>query len=95
VRDLVGKVRPDDPFIEGVRVGQNQPRVVRLVLDLKQSIAPQLFTLSPVAATSTGWCSTCTRQERDPLLALIRDKEQAEQKAARPCRTPWANSSAR
>ena len=26
LREIVGKVRSDDPFIEGVRVGQNQPR---------------------------------------------------------------------
>ena len=37
LRDLVGKVRPDDPYIAGVRVGQYQPRVVRLVIDLKDS----------------------------------------------------------
>ena len=45
-----GKVRSDDPFIAGVRVGQYQPRVVRLVIDLKQATAPQQFALSPVAA---------------------------------------------
>ena len=50
LRELVGKVRADDPFIAGVRVGQNQPRVVRLVIDLKQPVAPQVFTLAPVAA---------------------------------------------
>ena len=50
LRELVGKVKPDDPFIAGVRVGQSQPRIVRLVLDLKQATAPQLFTLAPVAA---------------------------------------------
>src|SRR3954468_368884 len=50
LRDLVGKVRPDDPYIGGVRVGQNQPRVVRLVVDLKQPVAPQQFALAPVAA---------------------------------------------
>jgi len=65
-------------------VGQNQPRVVRLVLDLKQSIAPQLFTLSPVAAYQHRLVfDLYPAQERDPLLALIRDKEQAEQKAAK------------
>ena len=31
LRDLVGKVRSDDPFIAGVRAGQNMPRVVRLM----------------------------------------------------------------
>ena len=34
LRDLVGKVRADDPFIAGVRAGQNLPRVVRLGIDL-------------------------------------------------------------
>ncbi|MEY4295615.1 MAG: hypothetical protein RLY82_1303, partial [Pseudomonadota bacterium] len=36
LKELVAKVRSDDPFISGVRVGQNAANVVRLVLDLKQ-----------------------------------------------------------
>jgi len=54
LRELVGKVRADDPFIAGVRVGQNQPRVVRLVIDLKQASAPELFTLQPFARKVVG-----------------------------------------
>ena len=50
LRELVAKVRADDPNIAGIRVGQNAPGVVRLVLDLKQDIKPQVFTLTPVAA---------------------------------------------
>ncbi|WP_338439693.1 N-acetylmuramoyl-L-alanine amidase [uncultured Aquabacterium sp.] len=50
LRELVRKVRSDDPFIAGVRVGQNRPKVVRLVIDLKQPIKPQVFGLHPVAA---------------------------------------------
>lgn len=50
LRELVGKVRADDPNIAGVRVGQFSPGVVRLVFDLKQAIAPQVFALAPVAA---------------------------------------------
>jgi N-acetylmuramoyl-L-alanine amidase len=84
LRDLVGKVRADDPFIAGVRAGQNQPRVVRLVIDLKQATAPQLFTLAPVAAYQHRLVfDLYPTQERDPLLALIRDKEAAEQQAAK------------
>ncbi|MGH8798435.1 MAG: AMIN domain-containing protein, partial [Caldimonas sp.] len=80
LRELVGKVRADDPFIAGLRVGQNQPRVVRMVIDLKQPSAPQLFTLAPVAAYQHRLVfDLYPMQERDPLLALIRDKEQAEQ----------------
>jgi len=83
LRELVGKVRSDDPFIEGVRVGQNQPRVVRLVIDLKQPTAPQLFTLAPVAAYQhRAVFDLHPTHERDPLRALVQDKAQAEQKAA-------------
>ncbi len=83
LRELVGKVRADDPFIAGVRAGQNQPRVVRVVIDLKQPTAPQLFTLAPVAAYQHRLVfDLYPTQERDPLLALIRDREAAEQQAA-------------
>jgi N-acetylmuramoyl-L-alanine amidase len=50
LRELVAKVKPDDPFISGIRVGQVMPSVVRLVIDLKQSALPQVFNLPPVAA---------------------------------------------
>jgi len=84
LRDLVGKVRADDPFIAGVRAGQNQPRVVRIVIDLKQATAPQLFTLAPVAAYQHRLVfDLYPTQERDPLLALIRDKEASEREAAK------------
>jgi N-acetylmuramoyl-L-alanine amidase len=82
LRELLGKVRPDDPFIAGVRVGQNQPRVVRLVVDLKQGVQPQQFTLEPVAAYGHRLVfDLYPLQERDPLLELIRDKERAEKLA--------------
>ena len=84
LRELVGKVRSDDPYIAGVRVGQNQPRVVRLVIDLKQAVAPQQFTLAPVAAYQHRLVfDLYPTQQSDPLLALIRDKEAAEQEAAK------------
>jgi len=82
LRELVGKVKADDPYIAGVRVGQNQPRVVRLVVDLKQAVAPQQFTLPPVAAYGHRLVfDLYPLQERDPLLDLIRDKDRAEKQA--------------
>jgi len=84
LREIVGKVRSDDPFIAGVRVGQYLPRVVRLVIDLKQPTAPQLFTLAPVAAYQHRLVfDLFPTRERDPLLALIREREAAEQQAAK------------
>jgi N-acetylmuramoyl-L-alanine amidase len=82
LRELVGKVRPDDPYIAGVRVGQFQPRVVRLVFDLKQPVRPQQFTLTPVAAYQHRLVfDLFPAQEADPLLALMRDKQGAERRA--------------
>lgn len=50
LKELVGKVQVDDPYVQRVRIGQFKPKVVRLVFDLKQAISPQVFTLKPVAA---------------------------------------------
>jgi N-acetylmuramoyl-L-alanine amidase len=83
LRELVGKIKPDDPYIAGVRVGQYQPRVVRLVFDLKQPIRPQQFTLAPVAAYQHRLVFDLYPLDPvDPLLSLIRDKEAAESRAA-------------
>ncbi len=83
LRELVGKVRADDPYIAGVRVGQYQPRVVRLVFDLKQPVRPEQFTLQPVAAYKHRLVfDLFPVREADPLLALVREKSGAEQRAA-------------
>ncbi len=83
LRELVAKVGNDDPFITRVRVGQNQPRVVRLVFDLKQHTAPQVFSLAPVAAYQYRLVfDLYPTTPPDPLLALINEKEAAERQAA-------------
>jgi N-acetylmuramoyl-L-alanine amidase len=72
LQDIVGRVRSDDPYISKVRVGQNRPGVVRLVLDLKQTVKPQVFTLPPVAAYGNRLVlDLYPTQAKDPLEALI------------------------
>jgi N-acetylmuramoyl-L-alanine amidase len=84
LRELVSKVQPDDPFIAGVRVGQFQPRVVRMVLDLKQGVSPQLFSLAPVANYQHRLVFDLhPTVEQDPLLQFLQEKLQAEAKAQR------------
>ena len=84
LRELVDKVRPDDPYIAAVRVGEPSPRVVRLVIDLKQPVRPEQFLLEPVAAYQHRLVFDLYPVEpADPLLALIRDKEAADERAAR------------
>ncbi|MCF8206453.1 MAG: N-acetylmuramoyl-L-alanine amidase [Methylotenera sp.] len=74
LRELIGKVKPDDPYISGVRVGQNTPTVVRIVLDLRQPVAPQIFTLAPVAAYKHRLVfDLYPPVAADPLLALAQE----------------------
>ena len=49
LNELVHKIGNNDPYIKSVRVGRFKPGVVRLVLDLKAEVKPQLFNLKPVA----------------------------------------------
>lgn len=49
LNDLVDKVGINDPYIGSIRIGRFKPGVVRLVLDLKSQVKPQLFSLNPVA----------------------------------------------
>ena len=75
LRELVAKVKSDDPNISRIRVGQNVPGVVRLVIDLKQPIAPQVFTLPPVAAYQHRLVfDLYPTQKPDPLEALIAER---------------------
>ncbi|MHA7599794.1 N-acetylmuramoyl-L-alanine amidase [Alicycliphilus sp. T452] len=75
LRELVAKVRPDDPNIAGIRVGQNAPGVVRLVVDLKQAARPQVFTLQPVAAYQHRLVfDLYPAAPPDPLEALIAER---------------------
>jgi N-acetylmuramoyl-L-alanine amidase len=84
LRELVGKVKADDPFIAGVRIGQYQPRVVRLVVDLKQQVKPQQLSLAPVAAYRHRLVfDLYPTEQRDPLLEMILEREQAEAQAAK------------
>lgn len=75
LRELVAKVRPDDPNIAAIRVGQNTPTVVRLVIDLKQEAVPQVFTLQPVGPYKHRLVfDLYPAKAIDPLQALIEDR---------------------
>ena len=75
LRELVAKVKPDDPNIAGIRVGQNAPGVVRLVVDLKQAAQPQVFTLPPIAAYQHRLVfDLYPAVPVDPLEALIAER---------------------
>ena len=78
LKELVAKVKSDDPNIAGIRVGQFNPTTVRLVIDLKQPARPQVFTLAPVAAYQHRLVlDLYPEAEADPLEALIAEQMRA------------------
>jgi N-acetylmuramoyl-L-alanine amidase len=75
LRELVGKIKPGDPYINGLRVGQYAPKVVRIVFDLKQAVVPQVFSLAPVAAYKHRLVlDLYPEQAIDPMEALIAER---------------------
>ncbi len=75
LKELAVKVQPDDPNIASIRIGQNSPNVVRMVLDLKQAVNPQVFTLKPVPPYQHRLVlDLYPAQELDPLAQLIQER---------------------
>ena len=74
-RDLVAKVEPNDPYIGLIRVGQNRPKVVRLVIELKEDVKPQVFALDPVGPYQYRLLlDLYPVNPPDPLMALLREQ---------------------
>ena len=84
LRELVAKVKPDDPFIAGIRVGRGTPSGVRMVIDLKQAALPQVFNLPPVAAYQHRLLlDLYPRKAADPLEELIASRMKESEPAPR------------
>ena len=89
IKELVAKVKPNDPYISQVRVGQFQPKVVRLVFDLKESIEPQLFTLDPIGSYQYRLVfDLYPTVANDPLMELV--KQSAKKSSALEAEDPIA-----
>jgi N-acetylmuramoyl-L-alanine amidase len=72
-------VQASDPNIAGIRVGQFNASTVRLVIDLKRPIAPQVFTLQPVATYAHRLVlDLYPSQAADPLEQLIQERASAK-----------------
>ena len=85
LKELVGKLRADDPNIGEIRVAQYAANIVRLVLELKQAMRPQVFSLAPVAAYRHRLVFDLYPEvEADPLEALIKERLGAEEKKLQP-----------
>ena len=72
LQSLPDKISETDPYISLIRAGRYKPGVVRLVLELKTEITPQVFTLKPVGEYGHRLVLDLYPAEPlDPLLALL------------------------
>ena len=83
LNSLGNLVGDDDPYIKSLRVGQFKPGVVRLVLDLKSEVKPQLFVLKPVGEYGYRLVlDVYPAQPPDPLMALLEQPKARDAQAA-------------
>ena len=76
LNELTQKVGDNDPYIKSARVGYFKPGVVRLVLDLKNEVKPQLFILKPVGEYGYRLVlDVYPAHPIDPLMALLEQIE--------------------
>ncbi len=76
LNELAGKIGNDDPYIKSLRIGRFKPGVVRLVLDLKAQVKPQLFSLKPVGEYGHRLVlDVYPMVAIDPLMALAQQGE--------------------
>lgn len=77
-RNITSLVLPTDPYIKQLRVGQFDAKTVRFVIELKQDVNPNLFTLKPIAEFKHRlvidlYPVAQNAEDTDPLLALLND----------------------
>ncbi len=85
---VANKVSADDPQIAGLRTGRFKPGTVRLVVDLKTEVKPQIFTLAPIGEYGHRLVlDLYPVVPPDLVMALLQKKEAAESDAAQPPRT--------
>ncbi len=85
LKSLPSRVNADDPYIKSIRLGRFKPGVVRIVLDLKTRVSPQLFSLKPVASYGNRLVLDIY-PEKDAMMSLLSEPfpEKQEKKPAKP-----------
>lgn len=76
LKQIIQKVKPNDPYISRIRVGQNRPNVVRISIDFKTDVDPQVFSLKPAGQYRYRLVfDIYPATQKDPLMAIIQKEE--------------------
>lgn len=74
LKDLAAKIGANDPYIQSVRVGVNRTNVIRVVLDLRTEVKPQVFAVPPAGEFGHRlMLDIYPAKPSDPMLALLND----------------------
>ncbi len=78
LKTLPAKVLDRDPYLKQIRISQYTPDLIRIVLDLKTLVDPQIFTLSPVENFKNRlvidlYPAVVNTVDDDPLMTLLQD----------------------
>jgi len=72
LKELTGRLKADDPYVQQIRVAQFDANTVRIVFDLKTEVKPDVFTIDPIAEYKNRFVvDFYPKVPTDPLLALI------------------------
>lgn len=93
---LPAKVEPSDPWIGAIRIGPRSDGFLRVAIDLKGDVRPQVFSLPPIA--EYGYRLVVDLYPAvpvDPLMAFLAREERRQARAdASPAKPPTAQSPA-
>ena len=74
LKELAAKIGTNDPYIQSVRVGVNRTNVIRVVLDLRTEVKPQVFAVPPAGEFGHRlMLDIYPAKPNDPMLALLND----------------------
>jgi N-acetylmuramoyl-L-alanine amidase len=81
LQTLPSKILDSDPYIKLIRAGRNKPGVVRLVIELKGEVKPQVFALKPIGEYGHRLVLDLYPAEPvDPLMALLEKSGEGTQR---------------
>ena len=75
LEDLTSQVKEEDPSIQSIRVGQFNPKVSRIVIDLKGTAKVKVFSLDPIEPYKHRLVIDVYPENYDALASLLKQLE--------------------
>jgi N-acetylmuramoyl-L-alanine amidase len=74
LKELAAKIGSNDPYVQAIRVAVNRANVIRVVLDLKTEVKPQVFAVPPAGEFGHRlMLDIYPARPQDPMLALLNE----------------------